>query len=268
MKRILSGLNEFKDAALATVGIPTIEETKDPRYDLAVNYHNMLQLDTQQIIITLTQLQHQISNVSRICSRLGTNLGIWAEDFPEDVKNEAITIESFGKQFDNLTTNFLLPRLDPLIVTPLTVFEQEVLRLVEVRKQRDIAVQEYDRTRAYVNLYESKQSSELAKATEDFNKAKNVYDAYNEDFIDSVKRLMQQRENGLKEPARVLIAILSQFLMQLFKEAQKFRTTFPEYVLNNGEVQRKSIKDLVFAEDPMTTEYEYPVIDIEVPPSA
>ena len=263
---ILTKMRRFLDSALATIGYPTVEPTLDPRYDIAAKNFSILQEDTSQIITTLAQLQQQISNVSRICARLGSNLTVWSEEFPENVKNEAITIESFGKQFDNLTTNFFVPRIEPLIVSPLAKFQSEVMRLVEVRKQRDEAVKQYDHARANYKYLSEKKSSGFEKAEAEYKLTKENYEKYNEDFIETVKKLMNQRENGLDTPAKTLIAILSQFLMQLFREAQKFRTTFPEYVLNGGTVERKSIKDIVFADEPIPEDVQYPVAE-DTPPA-
>ena len=247
--------NAAKDltkSALSTVGIPVVTKTKDPLYTEAKNSFKILCGETEKVVGSLSTLQSRISQISRLSEELSANYTQWVKDLGNEERiNQAITLESFGKQFENLSNNFLKPRAEFIVIRPLALLQAEIMRLSEIKLQRKEAVKKYDSARAKLKMLEeqkSPKSSEIAKATEETNDTKKVYDELNTSFISGVRGLSSSFEEKFAVPIRNLVAVFSQYMMQIFAEAQKFRTTFPAETINNTPKPGRSIKDIVFAD--------------------
>jgi len=230
----MSWLGSIYDKAASAVGIPKVVKTIDPRYTEAKESFKTLSVDTEHIIGSLIQMQTQIQQLSRSCVKLGEDVSSWFSDAPRETKLQGMTVEAVAKQFDNLTTNFLKPRIDPNVIAPLAIFQKEVVRLQGVKDKRKKARKEYDNTKAKLQLSVDKQElpQKVAELESEMRKTKAKYEEFNEDFISSISKLNVQRPEILEKPFRSLVGILSQYMIQLFTEMQKFRTTFPQTVFS------------------------------------
>ena len=257
--------SSIKSIANTIIGYPTVQKTKDPRYSDAKKKLLVLEQDTEKLVGTFSQMLSQMKELSSILLKLCTNISIYLEEFDqEEIMNKVITIESFVRSFDNLTLNFLLPRLNLLIIQPLARFQKEIYRLQGLKQDIKTWRTKYDYNRTYYEYYVQKQykETEIEKWRNDFEEARDNYTKYNEDFIDSIFKLMEARTEIIEKPSKVFIAVISQYFHQVFTEIQKFRTTFPEAIINdtqnkpskeneesNPTKQKKSIKEIVFSEE-------------------
>ena len=230
----MSWLGNIVDKAANVVGIPKIIKTSDPRYNEAKETFKLLSVDTEQIIGSLIQMQTQIQQLAKASVKFGEDINLWFSDSPRETKLAATTVDSFAKEFDQLTLNYLKPRIDPNVVAPLAIFQKEVLRLQTVKEKRKKARKEFDSSRAKLVLsIEKKENAQKITEFENENKKnKSKYEELNEDFIFSISKLQEQRPEILEKPFRNLVAILSQYLYQVFNQMQKFRTTFPPSTFN------------------------------------
>ena len=251
LKRLKSAALDVAQTALSTVKITEVQKTKDPMYDKAKQKYNILQKYSEQIIGKLSTIQSQLSEISKISSLLGSNYSKMVKECPEEFQNHSLTIISFGKQFENLTINFLKPRADAFLLRPLSLLKAELNRLSEIKLQRKEAKKKLDSLKGNIELYTKLKRPELeiSKLTEEANAARMEYERYNQEFIDGINKI-DITEDHLKK----LIVIFSQYMMQVFIEAQKFRTTFPQelfendYSTNQINKEPQSIKDLVFTD--------------------
>ena len=247
-----------KNLTKAIMGYPAITKTKDPRYTEAKKNLIILQKDTEKLIGTISQMLSQLREISSTAMKIGVNLSEYAEaEENQNFKNEVITIESFGKAFDYLTANFLSSRLNPLIIKPLALFQHEVNQLIPLKDEIKNARNQYDYNRTYLQYYIDHQYDEnfLEKWRKDTEDAQNTYNKLNEDFIERTKKLMDEKSTLIDKPSRIFISVLSQYLLQLFQELQKFRTTFPKEVIDNTLQRKRSIISVVFEKDDEPTKH-------------
>ena len=237
------------------MGYPSVQKSKDPRYTDAKKKLLILEQDTEKLVGTMSQMLSQMRDLSSILLRMGINISNYFEDTDEEnTKNKILTIESFVRSFDNLTSNFLLPRLNPLIIEPLARFQKEIYRLQGVKIELKAWRSKYDYNRTYYEYYSQRQSNqeEIDKWKHDYEESEENYTKYNEDFINSISNLMKTRTQMIEKPCRIFISIISQYYHQIFTELQKFRTTFPDAIDNGKQNQtapKQSIKSIVFSEE-------------------
>ena len=250
-KQLKSSIKSAANTALATIGIPEVQKTFDPRYLQAKQKYKQYSSNLVDIIGQLSTMQSQLNTVSKLASSIGTNFSKFSEGFPIEYQNHAITAESFGKQFESITLNFFKPRADALILRPLSLFKGEIDRLHVVKKQRKESRKKYDSLRANFEAMQKakKSAQDLAKTEAELNAAKSEYEKYNTDFIESIQKIELTDDHLMK-----LIVVFSQYLMQILIELQKFRTTYPEEIFadnfrdNEETTPYQSLQDLVFVD--------------------
>ncbi|OHT05738.1 hypothetical protein TRFO_26482 [Tritrichomonas foetus] len=246
MTSLLKAVAGKATSAFNTIMGPKVVKTIDPRYkEASVNY-KQVSIDTEQIIGSLIQMKTHLENLAKASVKLGEDINHWYADAPEDQQIKAKTTNSFTHNFSNLTVNFLGPRIDPHVVKILAKYQAEVVRLEKVKHERKAARREYDKAKSVVTFLitaDDKNQLKMREADKKMKETKAVYDKLNEDFIQSVHKLVETRAETLETPFRNLIAIMSQYMMQIFSDMQKFRTTFPNCAFSaKTEDQAKAIK--------------------------
>ena len=251
LKKLKSAALDVAQSALSTVKITDVPKTSDPLYDNAKLKYKNLSKYLENIIGKLSTIQTHLSEISKISSLIGSNYSKIVKDCSEEYQNHSLTIISFGKQFENLTINFLKPRADAYLLRPLSLLKAELDRLSGIKLQRKEARKNLDSLRGNVALYEKlkRPQVEISKLNEEVSAARMEYERYNQEFITSVQKI-----DITEEHLKKLIIIFSQYMMQVFIEVQKFRTTFPQeifdkdYCQNQQNKEPQSIKDLVFTD--------------------
>ena len=248
-----SMFSSLKSFGSSLLGLPKVQKTEDPRYDDAKANLKILQQDTEKLVGTMSQMLSKMRDISKTAMTIGMDIREWCNDPEnEESQNQFLTIDSFCRSFDNLTANFLIPRLQPALIKPLALFHAEVNRLTKEKSLIKEWRFKYDYNRTYEEYYTRKKSDEgtIEKYRKEAQSAREEYEKYNEDFINSMKKLYDARSNMLEKQLREFVAITSQYYLMIFQEVQKFRTTFPEETLNKGPTpKKKSITEIVFEEE-------------------
>ncbi|KAH0788748.1 hypothetical protein GPJ56_007430 [Histomonas meleagridis] len=216
--------NLLEKASNAVNYVISSDKITDPEYDAAEQELKKLSLETDKIIGYLIKLQTHLEKLSRTSANLGEDVDKWFIDAPQESKLKAKTFLSVGKHFDALTVNFLHPRLEPHVISILSNYQAEVLNMEKVKKDRKKALDKYQKTLS------AKDATEDQKA-----KDREEYEKLNQEFITNVKSLSERRAKELEIPFRNFTCIMSQYLMQVFTEIQKFRTTFPPELFQKDE---------------------------------
>ena len=231
MNLINSIQNKVSNVTRQIIG-PKFEKTIDPRYKEASAQYKKISIETEHIIGYLIQMNKKLSNLAMATSKFGNDINHWFLDAPEDQQLKGKTTQSFAIHFSNLTLNFLGPRVDANVIKTLSQYQIEVSKLAEVRINLKEARKEYDKANSTLNflVFNNDDSKKIAEYNIKMNKAKNTYQELNEDFILRVRKLIETRPDTLEKPFKNLVCILSQYMMQVFQELQKFKTLFPDNV--------------------------------------
>lgn len=235
------------DNIITKVKGPVVVKTKDRHYKEA-------KLTLQKLIEEINELQRTINYFDQIKTTLqklsdtSLNLGEDIENFfsdaPEDQINRAKTHLNFSIHFSALTNNFLIPRTNVNINLVFDGIKKQVNDLIKLKEDVKILRNLYDKQKAFVE-YLSKDpdvnSDKLSKESTKLCECHQQYSSLNTKFISSVNNLYND-ENTLKKPFKNMICLISQYLMQIFREIQKFRTTFPSelFVFNSSSSNNKS----------------------------
>lgn len=216
------------DKAMGTVGLAKIEKTIDQRYIDAKKVFNKASIEGDQIIGSLLQMINQLESLGRAAIKLGEDCCDSLKDAPRQAQAEAQTITDVARGFELLSSQFLHPRVDPHVVRPITVYQAELTRITNLKKKRSDARKKYDVSRyALEQAVKRKETQNITDLEKEKSTNFAKYQQLNEDFINSTYRLISTREETMIRPYRNLIVILSQYLMQVLNQIQKFRSTFP-----------------------------------------
>lgn len=224
---------------------PVVVKTKDPHYKEA-------KLTLQKLIEEINELQRTINyfeqikttlqKLSDVSLNLGEDIENFFSDAPEAQVNRAKTHLNFSIHFSALTNNFLIPRANVNINLIFDDIKKQVDDLIKLKEDVKILRSLYDKQKAFVE-YLSKDpdvnNDKLGKESNTLCECHQQYSTLNTKFINSVNNLSND-ENTLKKPFKNMICLISQYLMQIFREIQKFRTTFPSELFVFSSSSNKS----------------------------
>ncbi|OHT17494.1 hypothetical protein TRFO_02523 [Tritrichomonas foetus] len=238
---MLQNLVSKTSLAISKISSQKIPKTIDPRYTEAKTTFKKISFDVSKMINSLNQMQLNLQKLATASLKFGEDIDHWFSDAPEDAQLKAKTTLSFSKHFSALTINFLSPKVEPNVIALLVRYQNEMNRLNDVKIQRKLARIEYDKSRAALESFLADPSkidpSKLEEAKLKVSKDKDLYSPLNEDFITSVKKLEDNRESSFEKPYKNLLCLTSQYMMQVFTELQKFRTTFPPNLFVHNEAK-------------------------------
>lgn len=225
-----------------------VVKTMDPRYNEAKINYNHMNVNTSNLIGSIMQMQSQMEQLSHLASKMGDDFSMWFMDSTPETKIKIKTTTNFTKQLDQLTTHFLGTRIDPHVVRLISEFQKEFERITVVKRERKKYRKEYDYARAYVSSKGAteRDTNKFRENQQKMQTNKDAYDKLNSDFINSVAVLQSKQYEYLEKPIRNLIALMSQYMLNVFTELQKFRTTYP------GETFQVNYNDIpkILAETP------------------
>lgn len=221
---------------------PTVIKTVDPMYDDAKKYLRKIIYNPEQIISYIEQMERSLQQLSSATYKLGEDVDHWFADAPEDIKLEAKTNYSFTKHFSALTNNFLVPRSQTHVVSLLLKYQNEIEQIKEKREEVKKYRKEFDKSQALVRYLLSLSEvdeDKMRAALERMNQDDQAYSSSNLEFIESVTKLKQEWNKKLEKPFKNLLCITSQYMLQIFAELQKYRTTFPHDLFDSTEISDK-----------------------------
>ena len=228
----------------------------DPKaeFEASVELFKKISTDSNEMIGLLIKFQAQLEKLSHCAIKFSEDMDKWFIDAPEESRYRAKTVLSFAKHFDALTVNFLKPRIDPHVISILLKFQEEIERLEVVQEERQKALKAMEKTSTSLKITFDKDKKHHLE--EQYDEEKRLFDEKNQDFIQSVNALSQNKSENLEKPFRNLICLFSQYMMQVFTELQKFRTTYPPEtfaVLNNqpnSEIQQNPYQSIPVQQNP------------------
>lgn len=222
------------DNIITIITGPTVEKTKDPLYKKAKYKLKKIISEADkidQIIYFIDQLEKTLQLLSDASTILGKDLSEYFSDAAEDEKLRAQTNLNISKHFSALTNNFLIPRIDENVIKSLSLVKEKANKLIELRGYVKQFRQEFDLSRAVVKDYQlnnvSKDDEKMKEAVNKMNRDSQRYFKINTKFINSVNKLKKRRKTIFHVPLKNMICLLSQYLMLVNTEIQKYRTTFP-----------------------------------------
>lgn len=231
MKQVKNAFTTLVDKTKVTLAIPTIVKTVDGRYTRAKILFQSLSAETSEVIGSIMQMEQRLQKISQQSVRIAENMDSWFADAPEESQLKAKTALSFARNFEAFTTSFLGPRIEPHVIVSLAKWEQNLIRIRNVKELRKTARKKYDRQRAKLMvLLENPGGSDatLRACEAKTNSYRVTYEKYNEDFIGSVEILPLMKQETLDAALSNMAAIMSQYMMFVFTDLQKFRTTFSD----------------------------------------
>ncbi|KAK8899572.1 hypothetical protein M9Y10_001888 [Tritrichomonas musculus] len=242
--------------------------TVDPQYIEAEKNLKQIKTDLDQIIGSLTMMESHFGKLSKMVGTFGNDIKTWYMDTPDDDQTfKSQTVSVFSQNFSSLTTNFFVPRFEYNVVKKLSSFQNEIDRLNHVQEMVEESRKQYDKTQTmYDYLIEERDSKvnsntflehlnpltyikpnlieldqEIKDTHDQLVRDKAQYDNFNNDFITSVNKLAETRDKTIDGSFKSFICILSQYIMRVFKDMQKFKTSFPpECFIPKTEKQQES----------------------------
>lgn len=212
---------------------PVIEKTKDPLYKEAkINLKN-LTFATQQMINYIDQIDQTLQKLSDLTIKFGQDISECYADAPQDQQLKVRTNLNFSKHFCALTNNFFIPRMNTNVILLLSQFSDQITQANLLKSDLKSARKEFDKSRAIVSFLSEDPTTDAVKMREAIDKMDNddqKYSKLNSDFINTVNKLKEQRETTFEVPFKNFLCLSSQYMMQVFTELQKYRTTFPPNV--------------------------------------
>lgn len=202
---------QFKEAKLILNKM--IEEVAE--YERTINYFDQIKLTLQKLSDTSLNLSEDIDN--------------FFSEGPESEVNKAKTHLNFSIHFSALTNNFFIPRTNVNINYIFEQTKKQINDLCKLKEDVKILRDLYDKQKAvfdYLSKNGDKNDEKLCKEAQKMCKCLNQYSSLNTEFINTVKKLNDD-ENTFQKPFKNMICLISQYLMQIFREIQKFRTTYP-----------------------------------------
>lgn len=247
-------------------------KTVDPQYVEADKIFQVIKTDMEKIVGSLTMMESQFETLSKFVGIFGNDIETWYMDSPDNRQQlRSQTAAVFSHNFSLLTANFLNPRVEFNVTKKLAAYQNEVERLKRVQEMVELTRKQYDQTSTryeYLiaerndkvnanfldrinpmslikpNLIELGQ--EIQTTQEQLNRDRAQYEQYNNDFITSVQKLSDTRKETLDKSFKNLICIMSQYMMKIFEDLQKFRTAFPsDCFIPKTDNQSKRMKEAV-----------------------
>ena len=187
----MSFLNKLK----VTVSAP---KTKDEQYDEARLLFKSHALSASKFSSAIKSLVRLCHDLSAACVKASNDYCEWvtAEGPGGEIGAEARRVLLRAQQYDSITNESLLPKVQPHFISHLELYCQEVANIHKMKVERNKLMKEYDKAREMVRLLEAEKKPkqdkiDAAKVRSDECLAK--YEAANKLFIDSVYRLNEER---------------------------------------------------------------------------
>ncbi|KAK8842560.1 hypothetical protein M9Y10_025417 [Tritrichomonas musculus] len=231
------------DSFVSIIKGPTVVKTIDPRYTQAKLTLKQITFEPEQMIKYIEEMEHSLQKLSSATYKLGEDIDHWCVEAPEDVLLEAKTNLSFTKHFSALTNNFLIPRAETHVLSLLVKYRNELDNIKEIREKVKKTRKEFDKSKAYVkylSLFPEIDQDKMTEALEKLDQDNLNYSTANTEFIEAVGKLEQEWKEKLEKPFKNLLCITSQYMMQVFSELQKYRTTFPPGVFDTNSLPNKN----------------------------
>ena len=220
---------------------PTIEKTIDPLYNEAKANLQKLTFDIDQLINYISQIENTLQKLSDLSLKLGNDISECYTDAPQEQLLKVRTNLNISKNFCALTNNFFIPRTNSNVIYLLAQFKEDITKANELEKNVKLLRKEYDKSRAMVTFLSEDATTDQVKMREAIDKMDNdnqKYSEINSLFINSVNALKEKRESSFEVPFKNLICLTSQYLMQVFTQLQKYRTTFPSNTFKQRNFSR------------------------------
>lgn len=245
-------------------------KTVDPDYVEADRIFQEIKTDMEKIVGSLTMMESQFETLSRIVGNFGNDIETWYMDSSDEHQQlKSQTVSVFSHNFSLLTANFLNPRVEFNVTKKLSAYQNEVERLKRVQEMVELTRKQYDQTSTRYNYLISERNEkansnfldyinpmtlikpnlielgqEIQSTQEQLNHDRVQYEQYNTDFITSVNKLEETRAETLDQSFKNLICIMSQYMMKVFTDMQKFRTVFPsDCFIPKTDSQVKNLND-------------------------
>ena len=238
----MKNTSKMLDDFVTMIKGPTVIKTIDPLYNDAKQALRNITYDPEQTISYIEQMEKSLQDLSSATYKLGEDIDHWFSDAPEDIKLEAKTNFSFTKHFSALTNNFLVPRAQTHVISLLLKYQSELEEIREKREEVKKLRKEFDKSQALVrHLLSLSEVDEdkMREAIKKMNDDDQAYSTSNSDFIDAVNNLKQEWNKKLEKPFINLLCITSQYMLQVFTELQKYRTTFPHDIFDQYEQSKQ-----------------------------
>ncbi|OHT07554.1 hypothetical protein TRFO_05188 [Tritrichomonas foetus] len=243
-------------------------KTIDPLYTEAKESFIKISKDTIIMIKSINNFLNDLERISRLSVRIGDGVASFFNDNPQ-YQPQGRNLSTVGQNVDRLTYQFLKPKLDPYVVQPLESFQAEIKRLKDVRSKLKVERKNYDRLRQKLQKLEGKNSNlNLVRETEGhMREAYNKYQSFNQDFIQSVKKLVASRPQCLDTPLTNMTNILSQYLGEVMKNVNSLRTTFPPQVFVQKYGPSQEVTSNPYSQAPLPDLGPNPYSQVDLPPS-
>lgn len=221
------------DNIITIITGPNVAKTKDPAYSKAKHKLKKILNEAEridEIIYSIEHFEKTLQSLSDATYILGKDIRDNFSDAPEEDKLKAKANFNISKHFCALTKNFFIPRIDTNVITSLTKIKEKANKLNDLKDYVKILRREFDLSRAVVNDYYTNNSideEKMKEVTNKMNKDKENYTKLNEKFINSVNKLKKRRKTIFHVPVKNMICLMSQYMMLVFSEIQKYRSTFP-----------------------------------------
>lgn len=225
-----------------------VEKTKDQNYseaklELKKIADSISNFD--QLINYVVQIEETLQKLSDASINLAEDIDQFFSDAPEEQQYRAKTHLNFSIHFSALTSNFFIPRTEANVFSLLKQLKEEVNELTQLKETIKLLRFEYDRYRAIVNYLSDSakiEEKDMKEAVLKMNQNYQQYYSLKTQFINAVNNLKENREIIFKRPLQNMICLTSQYMMQVFREVQKYRTTFPPelFVPKNKKIEKKN----------------------------
>lgn len=231
------------DTIITKVKGPIVIKTIDPQYKEAkLNLQKMVNEvnELERSINYFDQIKTTLQKLSDVSLNIGEDIEQFFSDAPEEQLNRAKTHLNFSIHFSALTNNFFMPRTYTNINVIFNQVKKQINDLIQLKEDVKLLRHLYDKQKAIVDYLSNDctvKDQKMAEETHKMSECLKQYSSLNTKFINTVNSLFID-DNTFQKPFKNMICLISQYLMQIFREIQKFRTTFPPELFVSSQVSK------------------------------
>ena len=181
------------------------KKTTDENYKNANTLFKQITTDYTKLSTSLKILLKNLQTLSENVTKLCEDTNGWFVDAPQDKKDQSIQLVSFSRGFDVQVFNRLIPGIEEITLNPFLKFESDIEKIYALKQNRSKARKSYDNSR---------QNSKIKQ--EDINQLRENYEKLNQNFIDAVNVLAQQRPKRLEAAYNDFITHYMTFINNTF----------------------------------------------------
>jgi hypothetical protein len=225
----MKAIAEFFEDARDRVFGPKFTKSIDPRYPEAKKSFRELYSETNAILGALIQLQKRLTVVASFSTTFGRNLQTYFADCPGRPQMEASSFLSGAQRFEELTATLFSEPIEPDVIRPLREWYDELRRLEGVLGRFRAARRKFDHARAAVTMLqqqEKPQEAIIAKQQK-IQIWEEQYKEGLENFVASVAKLLDTKNDMLTTTSTNLLRIMSQYIAQVAAAIQPMKSVFP-----------------------------------------